>query len=176
MKRHYYIAEDLEELEKIGAELENDGINAAHIHVLSEDAAGASMHHLHPVNDFNARDVLHSAVIGASFGLLLSLSILILASVSGLVAQVGWAPFILLSIAMLGFSTWEGGLLGIHRPNHELRRFMSSIKKGRHVLLVDVNEQQENALARVAAAHTSLRKAHDGVPADTHWAKDMLGI
>lgn len=164
MKRHYYVTKDLDDLEAVETELERAGINASHIHVLTNDTAEITRHHLHPVNDLMKRDVLHTTVIGASLGLVLCVSILALASVSELAAQVGWTPFILLSIVILGFSTWEGGLFGIQRPSPELRRFFGSLRKGRHVLRVDVNPQQESALATVVAAHPALRAARDGMP------------
>ena len=164
MKRHYYVTTDLDDLEVAGAELAQTGISTSHIHVLTEDTAGTVAHHLHPVNDLMKRDAVHMSMIGAALGLLLAAAILILASASELATQMGWAPFILFSIAVLGFSTWEGGFLGIQLPNHALRRFMGTIKKGRHVLLVDVNARQEQALASVIANHPALRAAHDGTP------------
>ncbi|HSC74793.1 MAG TPA: magnesium transporter [Pseudomonadales bacterium] len=167
MKHHYYVTTDLDDLEVAETELERAGISASRMHVLTEDTAGAMTHHLHPVNDLMKRDAIHTAMVGSTLGLSLAAIILILASTSGLAAQMGWAPFILISIAVIGFSTWEGGLLGIQRPNHSLLRFMGSIKKGRHVLLVDVNTQQEQALARVVANHPALRVARDGTP-DAH--------
>lgn len=173
MKRHYFVTKDLQDLEQVETELEHAGISAEHVHVLTDDTAGAATHHLHPVNDFMKRDVVHSAIIGASLGLMLVMFVLILVSISGLAAHTGWAPFVLLCIVLMGFSTWEGGLMGIQRPNHELQRFMGSIRKGRHVLLVDVNEQQESTLTGVIANHPALRQAHDGIP-DMTWPKNTL--
>lgn len=164
MNRHYFVTTDLEDLEQVETELESAGIDTSHIHVLTKDAAGAATHHLHTVSDFMQRDVFHSAAMGASLGIMLVMFILIAASVSGAAVQVGWMPFMLLCAVLLGFSTWEGGLLGIQRPNHALQRFMGSIRKGRHVLLVDVEDRQERALSTVVAHHPALRAAHDGVP------------
>jgi hypothetical protein len=164
MKRHYFVTTDLEDLEQVETELESAGIGTPHIHVLTNDAAGAATHRLHPVNDFMKRDVFRSAVMGASVGTMLVMFILIAVSVSGAAARLGWMPFVLLCGVLLGFSTWEGGLLGMQRPNHALQRFMGSIRKGRHVLLVDVEEQQEKALSCVVAHHPALRAARDGVP------------
>jgi hypothetical protein len=50
---------------------------------------------------------------------------------------------------------------------------MGSIRKGRHVLLVDVEEQQERALSAVVAHHPTLRQAHDGVP-DVGWSRGAM--
>lgn len=173
MKRHYFVTQDLEDLEQVETELEHAGIGAPQVHVLTDDAAGATTHHLHPVNDFMKRDVVRSAIIGAVLGLMLVVFILILVSISGLTAHTGWVPFILLCIVVMGFSTWEGGLMGIQRPNHELQRFMGSVRKGRHVLMVDVDEQQESVLAGVIANHPALRQAHDSIHG-AGWSRNML--
>lgn len=164
MNRHYFVTTDLEDLEQVETELESAGIDTSHIHVLTSDAAGAATHHLHTLSDFMQRDVFHSAAMGASLGIMLVMFILIEVSVSGTALRLGWTPLVLLCGALLGFSTWAGGFLGIQRPNHALRRFMGSIRKGRHVLLVDVEERQERALSTVVAHHPALRAAHDGVP------------
>ncbi|MCC7517094.1 MAG: magnesium transporter [Pseudomonadales bacterium] len=164
MKRHYYVTKNLDELESTKTELEQAGISPAHIRVLTEDTVGTQAHHLRTVSDLMKSDAVHTAVIGALLGLLLAACVLALAHLSGLALAASWTPFILLSAAILGFCTWEGGLLGIQRPNHLLRRFMGTIKKGRHVMLVDVDAQQEPMLARIVALHPALRAAHDDLP------------
>ena len=63
---------------------------------------------------------------------------------------------------MLGFCTWEGGLIGIQEPNVNFRRFQQELREGRHILLVDVAEQHEDALRRVSREHTSLEPAGEG--------------
>ena len=45
MIKHYYIADDLDELEQIEQELESAGIKESHIHVLSESAADVENQH-----------------------------------------------------------------------------------------------------------------------------------
>ena len=59
MIKHYYIADDLDELEQIEQELESAGIKESHIHVLSESAADVENHHLHMVNSLQQQDVVH---------------------------------------------------------------------------------------------------------------------
>ncbi|HRF88986.1 MAG TPA: magnesium transporter [Pseudomonadales bacterium] len=164
MKRHYYVTNDWDDLEAAGIEMEQHGIQASHLRVLTEDIASAKEHHLKPVNELQRRDLLHAALIGASFGLLLAASLLALASTYGWAAQIGWTPFILLSVVLFVFSTWEGGLIGIQMPSPMMLRFLGVIKKGRHVLLVDVAPTQEKTLAEVVAMHPSLHAAREGTP------------
>lgn len=164
MKRHYYVSPDWEELEITSAQLERQGIQASHLRVLTEDIASAKEHHLKPVNELQRRDLFHTVLVGACCGLLMVATLLALASTYGWTTQIGWVPFILLSTALFVFSTWEGGLIGINMPSPMLLRFLGVIKKGRHVLLVDVSPRQEKALADVVALHPSLRAAREGTP------------
>lgn len=164
MKRHYFVSNDWEDMEVAGTELERQGITPSHLQVLTEDIASAKAHHLKPVHEFKRRDISHTLAIGACCGLVLAATLLALASTYGWAAQMGWAPFILLSIALFVFSTWEGGLVGIQLPSPMMLRFLGVIKKGRHVMLVDVTPQQETMLAQVVATHPSLHAARDGNP------------
>jgi cation transport regulator ChaC len=50
MNRHYYISDNLNDLETVENELEASGINSEQIHVLSEKVADVEQHHLHEVN------------------------------------------------------------------------------------------------------------------------------
>jgi len=50
MVKHYYVSDDLDELEQVEQELEFIGIKESQIHVLSESAVDVENHHLHMVN------------------------------------------------------------------------------------------------------------------------------
>ena len=50
MNRHYYLSDDLNDLEKVETELEASGIDTEQIHVLSERDADVERHHLHDVS------------------------------------------------------------------------------------------------------------------------------
>ena len=50
MNRHYYISDNLNDLEKVETELEASGIDTEQIHVLSERDAEVERHHLHDVS------------------------------------------------------------------------------------------------------------------------------
>ena len=61
----------------------------------------------------------------------------------------GWTPFIFLAVVLLGFCTWEGGLIGIQDPNHNFTRFEQALKDGKHVFFVDLEPGQEAILETV---------------------------
>ena len=160
MIKHYYIADDLDELEQIEQELESAGIKESHIHVLSESAADVENHHLHMVNSLQQQDVVHSAEVGAIIGVVGALSVLVLAHLFGWAnSAAGWLPFIFLSIVVLGFCTWEGGLIGIQKPNINFAPFQKILKEGKHILLVDSSQQEEPAIDKVIDGHPDLKLA-----------------
>ena len=58
MQRHYYISDNLDELESVEHELEASGISVEQIHVLSENEAAVEDHHLPEVVSFMKKDVV----------------------------------------------------------------------------------------------------------------------
>jgi hypothetical protein len=163
MIRHYYISDDLDDLAKVERELEAQGLSEPQIHVLSEDDAEVEKHQLHEVEAVLKQDVVHSMEMGAIVGVVLSCAILLVTYLMGWhTSAAGWMPFIFLAIIALGFSTWEGGFIGIQKPNVNFERFQEILHRGKHVLFVDVDPQQELNFARVIAAHPQLEPAGTG--------------
>lgn len=169
MNRHYYISDDLDELETVEHELEAKGISTEQIHVLSENEAAVEQHHLPEVASFMKQDVVHSGEIGAVIGVVLAALLLGIAYGMGWTeTAAGWIPFAFLAVIILGFCTWEGGFFGIQEPNAHFRRFKRLLKHGKHVFFVDVEPEQESILDQVVKQHPRLKLAGtgDGTP---HW-------
>lgn len=162
MKRHYYISDDLDDLEIVENDLQAAGITIPQIHVLSEDDAGVETHHLHKVEAVLKKDVVHRTEMGAAIGFVGAVVILVVAWFSGLTEAYTWVPAIFLAVIVLGFCTWEGGLIGIQESHVDFKRFENDLHAGRHVLFVDVDSSQEPTLARVVAEHPGLREAGEG--------------
>jgi len=162
MKRHYYISNDLDDLEIVERDLEAAGVTTPQIHVLSEDDAGVEQHHLHQVEAVLKKDVVHGTARGAIIGAIGAIAILVLASFSGLTETYTWVPAIFLAVIVLGFCTWEGGLIGIQEPHVDFKRFQDELHKGKHVLFVDVDPEQESILQRVVTSHPKLKDAGEG--------------
>ena len=68
----------------------------------------------------------------------------------------------------MGFCTWEGGLIGIQRPNFHYKKFEAALEEGKHVFIVDLDPEQEVELASLLKNHPKLREAATevGMP---HW-------
>lgn len=163
MIRHFYISDDLNDLVAIEQELNTQGFSKAQIHVLSERDADVYEHQLPEVESVLKKDVVRSTEIGALVGFsLASLTLLISYTMGWTQSQAGWLPFVFLSIVILGFCTWEGGLIGIQTPNKNFSKFQSILKKGKHLLFVDLEPSQEPLLSQVVATHPKLEDAGHG--------------
>ncbi|BFM16819.1 magnesium transporter [Maricurvus nonylphenolicus] len=162
MKRHYYISDSIDDLETVEHELEYEGITTPQIHVLSENDMEVERHHLHEVEAVLKKDVVRGTEIGAIIGAVIAVLILAAAYFSGVTETTTWVPFIFLAVVALGFCTWEGGLFGIQVPHADFKRFQEVLKKGKHVLFVDVDSRQEPVLDRVISHHPKLEIAGVG--------------
>ena len=162
MKRNYYISNDLDDLEIVERDLEAAGVTTPQIHVLSKDDAGVEEHHLHKVEAVLKKDVVHGTERGAVIGVIGAAIVIGLAWFSGLTETYTWVPAIFLAVIVLGFCTWEGGLIGIQEPHVDFKRFQNELDSGKHVLFVDVDPEQESILDRVVAAHPKLTGAGEG--------------
>ena len=159
MRRHYYISDDLDDLESIEQELESRGVTTPQIHVLSKDDLGVQEHHLHEVPSIMKKDVVHSTSIAAMFGFVCAVVVLCVAEFTGVTKTVGWIPFIFLAVVVMGFITWEGGMWGIQEPNIHFKRFQKALNEGKHVLYVEVTKDQEALFASVIEKHPKLLDA-----------------
>lgn len=169
MQRHYFISDNLDDLESVEAELERQGITTLQIHVLSEQDAEVEHHKLREVVCFMKQDVVHSTLLGAAVGLILCVLFLSISHTAGFTqSAAGWVPFVFVGLVLLGFCAWEGGLRGIQEPNHHFRRFQKTLHEGKHIFFVDVDKNEEATLHQIVARHPGLENA--GVErAGAHW-------
>lgn len=162
MKRHFYVGSNLSELEIVARELQKSGVSAPQIHVLSENDAGVASHHLHEVDSVLKQDVVHSGEVGFLVGVTLAAAVLLVAGLVGWPETYTWVPFLLLSIVVFGFCTWEGVLIGLQKPHQDFMRFTEALHQGRRVFFVDVHREQERMLDGVMTQHPGLELAGVG--------------
>ena len=167
LERHFLISDDLDDLEHLEEELEAKGVPTPQIHVFTLDDTEAEKHaHLHDVQSLMKRDVVHSLIVGAIIGVIVSASVLGATALFGWHdSAAGWMPFIFLAIIALGFCTWEGGLFGVQTLNHHFTKFKSSLEAGRHVFFCDLEPAQVGVFRQVVEAHP--RAEHAGTGAST---------
>lgn len=162
MKRHFYISNDLNDLEVLEKDLAEQGISRAQTHILSDDDAALEKHHLHPVLSIFKKDVVYSSKIGFLIGLSAFLVVIVLALLVGIPEPYLWVPVIFLALFLLGFCTWEGGLIGIQKPNHHYTKFEKVLRHGKHLVIVDVAPEEIETLRKVMKAHPRVHFAGHG--------------
>jgi hypothetical protein len=161
MTRYFFLSDDLDDLEHLEEELERAGMVTPQIHLLTNDDRSADEHHhLHQVVSFMKKDVIHSGLIGLALGVCAAVLVLGVAWGLGWTGTAaGWMPFIFLAIVLLGFCTWEGGLIGMQTPNVHFKHFSKALDEGKHVFFVDLEPSQAETLKEVVARHPRLAAA-----------------
>lgn len=159
MKRYYFISDELDELGVIERELQGHGMTKPQIHVLSQDDDGLAHHHLNDVAPLLRKDVVRATAVAGVFGFLSAVLVMSFAVFSGATASIGWSPFVLLALVVMGLITWEGGMWGIQQPNSRFKRFQGALAEGKHILYVDVKPAQRSILMSVLERHPGLKSA-----------------
>jgi hypothetical protein len=174
MKRHFFVSDDLDDLEDFERELELQGIPTPQIHVLTLDDTAAESHTgLHDVQSLMKRDVIHSGEYGLAAGVVGALLVLgVTYLMDWHTTPVGWLPFAFLAIIVLGFLTWEGGFIGIQTFNANFRKFQGQLEAGKHLFFVDLPEHQESILRQVVQNHPTASMAGTG-RSTPHWIVSM---
>ena len=162
--RHYFISDSLDDLEIFEEQLEASGVTTPHIHVLSlHDTEIAHHDHINYVQSFMKKDVVHSTELGAVVGICVAALSLVVANLLGWTeSAAGWTPFIFLAIILLGFCTWEGGLIGMETPNYHFERFADALKNDKHIFFIDLEPNQEDILTQVVQLHPQVEQAGTG--------------
>ena len=157
-RRHYFISDNLDDIDLLEEQLESEGLSPAQTHVLSNDDVGVARHiHLHEVASLLRQDVIRSSQVGAVIGFLGALIIIAVAYMLRLPSGMsGWVPYAFLSVIVFGFCLWEGGLFGIQAPNRQYKQFEEALAQGKHVFFVDLNREQERILTASMEAHPKL--------------------
>ncbi len=168
MDRYFFISGDLDDMDLVEEELEDAGVTTAQIHVLSRDDDGVARRNLHEVNAFMKTDVVRSTLRGAVLGVVAAILVLLFAHYSSAPENIGWLPFVFLSIVLLGFCTWEGGFFGFQVPNAQFKQFEEVLSQGWHVFFVDVSKQELPVLQGITGRHRGLKPAGMG-SSSPHW-------
>ena len=162
MNRYYYVTKDMEDLVRVEKELEQQGVLPEQMHVLPHSDAVADQFGVESIDSFSRKDILGSLGMGFSIGCAVVLLLLIAAYFVGVSNYESWLMLTIISMLIIGFCTWEGGLMGIQTPNHQFRRFARDLKRGFSVFFVDVAKGQEALLNSVTQQHMQLQPVGHG--------------
>ena len=153
MKHLYVMSKDFDELEKFHDELIDEGFSDSRIHAWTDDEAEAENHRILAVNPFNKTNIVRMTIRGAILGVCLSSLLLVAHFYWGLSHPIGTVPFIFGALVLLGLSTWEGGLIGIHLANEKFKHLEEKIHSGNHLLIVDYADTQESSIRKNMQRH-----------------------
>lgn len=146
-RRFYYLSDNLDSTVKFTHGCENRGIPYDNIHVLAKNDKGLVRHHVHLGSPLQIYDVIHlgekGAIWGAVIGFILAMAIWI------------WNPFepdikfwmvIPVWVLCTLHGAWSGGLIGTHSRNYRIKPFLKDIEQGKHLILVDIDQDQVSIL------------------------------
>ncbi|MDF9391603.1 MULTISPECIES: hypothetical protein [Methylococcus] len=155
MKRLYYLADNLDSVERISDALHKEGITDWNFHVISKDQAGLYRRHIHSANFIQKSDAVRYAERGAMAGLLFS----VLGSIY-VASEQPFGPDMsgMVYLAIFGFITlfgvWVGGLMGMATENQAISTYHDDIDAGKHLILIDIRaEEEERVRALMARTH-----------------------
>lgn len=162
MNRYFFITKDMEDLAHVEQELEERGVLKEQMHVLPCSDAVAEEAGLESVDSLFRKDIIESLAVGFGIGSAVASLLLLGAYLFGVTGLNTWLMFGFIALMIIGVCTWEGGLVGVHWPNRQFRRFGRDLKRGFSVFFVDIDETQEQALLATAKEHKTLRPVGNG--------------
>ncbi|WP_096087811.1 NAD/FAD-utilizing enzyme [Agaribacterium haliotis] len=158
MSQLKYLTDDISELDAAEHDLEANGIPRSHIHVLSCDDKALASHDLPPFSEWAKRDIAYYAARGAFFGAAFASMILLAGLLIGTAHAAAWFALSFLALGVMGFCTWEGGLVGVTQLNHKFENYKQEIAQGEHLIVVNVDNEEQERVARYSLdSHPPLR-------------------
>lgn len=145
MRREYFLAESLEDVDKAASILHDQlHINENNIHVISNDRKGIKQHNLHEGSIIEKSDLVrgveHGALLGIAMGIT-GCAILVVNmpfwDMSELTKQ-AMTVLTLFGASMIGCII--GALVGLLHVNYKIFRFNEDLATGKSLMLVDSNE------------------------------------
>lgn len=158
MSKLKYLTNDIDELEAAEHDLEVNGVPRSHIHILSENDTALVEHDLPGYSEWSKRDIFYFGSRGAMIGLALSSIALIGGYLYGVSDPTTWIVLTFISAMVVGFCSWEGGLIGVNKLNHAFSKYAVALKNGAYLLVIDTTSEQEEKVARYSIeSHPRLR-------------------
>ncbi len=149
MRRLYFLARSLDEVDSLSRDLHHIGVHTWQIHGLSKDAAGLYHHHIHPASFFQHYDLTHLGERGALIGFIISIIWALGIHYLQLVpAAFETAESFFTIVVFTLFGAWSGGLAGLSHLNYRITRFQRDIESGACLVLVDVRPKHAGNIAR----------------------------
>ncbi len=161
MKQHHYLFDSLDDLQRACNDLEFIGVEHQYLHVAYASHLSLEKRHLNDMGFWRESDLLHTALRGLIVGIIASV-----ATGAALLQWLGNSELGLVvsgfvSLIVLGFCTWVGGMIGVSHDNWRVSPYHDLIQQGKSLLIVDVSEKNEPEITRLMAA-THREAEHTG--------------
>ncbi|HEY3698548.1 MAG TPA: YrzE family protein [Spongiibacteraceae bacterium] len=148
-RRLYYLADNIEMVDRVANLLHRQGIEGWNFHVLSKDDVGLYKHHLHSATPLHSQDILRAGERGALIGLLAGLVIsLIVIGVFGFFQNQFIIAALVITLLVTMHGAWAGGMAGLMNENYKIKRFHGDIEAGRFLLMIDVTNNSREKVKR----------------------------
>ena len=150
MRRIYFLSPDIGITHKIVAELQAEGINDQHIHILAK--RDTPLKGLHEAGVTIKTDFIPAVerglALGGSAGFLFGLMAL---RFSGFVIAGG--PLLGIILASATIASLASGLIGMGLANTRLTKFASAIEAGELLVLVDIPKERIETITQLIVTH-----------------------
>jgi len=145
MRREYFLAESLEDVDKAASILHDKlHINENNIHVISNDSKGIKQHHLHEGSIIEKSDLVRGGEHGALLGIVIGIT-------GGAILVIGmpfWDQSELIKQAVVALTLFGslmlgcvvGALVGLLHVNYKICRFSEDLTTGKLLMLVDSDD------------------------------------
>ena len=144
MKRLYFLANKVDDVDRISADLHHHGITDWNFHVISKQTAKLKRHKIHGANLYHELDIIHCGEQGAAIGGLIGALIsggLYYSQFFGENPNLTGLAFIVIIFGFFG--AWSGGLAGVARENYKISRFHDALEDGKYLIMVDTSKTEE---------------------------------
>ncbi|KZY62438.1 MULTISPECIES: hypothetical protein [unclassified Oleiphilus] len=162
MKDTYFVADDLDEVELIQNELMEAGVEKDSISVWSGDAYGVDTHHLKAENELLKTDAIPSMRSGLICGLILSGVALFGFLGLGLMSSEYMSAGLIFCGLVIGFCTWEAGLLGLRRVHRDFTQLGRYVAQKKHIIHLHLGDKAEKAANKVLLKHPAITSVRMG--------------
>ena len=150
MRRIYFLVPNIEITHKIVEELQSEGIEDRHIHILAK--RGTPLEDLPEAGVSIKTDFLpaleRGIALGGSTGLLAGLIGLRFAGFA-----IAGGPLLGIIIASATIGSLMGGLAGMNVGNTRLKKFEEAIEQGELLMLVDIPRERIEAIRKLVIKH-----------------------
>ncbi|MGY0218876.1 hypothetical protein ACWJJH_16030 [Endozoicomonadaceae bacterium StTr2] len=149
MKRLYFLTNQIDDVDRISADLHRQGITDWNFHVVSKDAAKLKRRKIHGANLFHELDIIHCGEQGAAIGGIIGAAIAATLYHSQFFGpEPSWMALGFIVVLFGFFGAWSGGLVGIARENYKISRFHDALEAGQYLIMVDTSRAEEASVRR----------------------------